>query len=285
MQFFKDIRYIVLGLLVLACAGIWSFALADTPQEGKGYVTLAVLDVGQGDGIYIESPTGVQILVDAGPGGKILESLPGVMPLMDRALDAVVATHPDADHVGGLVDLLPRYEVAVYIEPGIIKDTATAKKVLALVEGEGAQHVIARRGMTLELGGGAMLEVLYPDRDVTNIGSDEANEGAIVMKLTYGETCALLMSDVSSVIEGSLQGTLNCDVLKVGHHGSRFSTSDPFVAKVTPAAAIISVGKNNYGHPTPQTLSTLQKYGAEIMRTDQSGTVLCTSNGAEFRCK
>lgn len=284
MQFFKDIRYIIFTLLVLACAGIWSFALAEAPQEGKGYLTVAVLDVGQGDGIYIESPTGIQLLVDAGPGGKILESLPRVMPLLDRSLDAVVATHPDADHIGGLVDLLPRYEVAAYIEPGIVKDTATARTVLELVKEEGAKHVIARRGMTIELGGGVLLEVLYPDHDVASIGSSKANEGAIVMKLSYGETCAMFMADVSSVIESKFTD-IDCDVLKVGHHGSRFSTSDSFVAAVSPAIALISVGKNNYGHPTPQALGVLQKYGASILRTDQNGTVLCTSDGSVFRCK
>lgn len=274
----------LVALLAAACAGIWSVALAQDPW-GKGYLTLAALDVGQGDAIYLESPTGIQVLVDAGPGSAVLASLAAVMPLGDRSLDAVVATHPDADHVGGLVDLLPRYAVAAYIEPGIAKDTATAKKVLQLVEEEGSERVVARAGMTMELGGGAQLEVLHPDRDVTYIGSSKANEGAIVMRLTYGESCALLMSDVSAQIEGRLTSITHCELLKVGHHGSRFSTSDAFVQAVSPDIAVISVGKNSYGHPTPQALSTLHKYGADVLRTDEKGTVLCMSDGASFVCE
>lgn len=284
MHIFRDIRYIAIGLLILACVGVWSFALAESPTEGKGYLTLAVLDVGQGDALYIEGPTGLQILVDGGVGSRVIGALPEVMSFADRTLDAVIGTHPDADHVGGFVEVFPRYEVATYIEPGIFKDTATAKKVLSLVQEEGAKHLIARKGMTIEVGGGAVLEVLYPDRDVTNIGGDKANEGAIVMRLIYGETCALLMADVSASVESRLSGDLNCEVLKVGHHGSRFSTSDSFVKEVSPEVAVISVGKNNYGHPTEQVLSVLNKYGAEILRTDQKGTVFCKSDRFQFTC-
>ncbi len=285
MHIFRDIRYIALSLLMLACVGIWSFALAESPTEGKGYLTFAVLDVGQGDALYIEGPTGLQVLVDGGAGSKVIGALPEVMSFADRSLDAVIGTHPDADHIGGFVEVFPRYEVATYIEPGIFKDTATAKKVLALVREEGAKHVIARSGMTIDLDGGAMLEVLYPDHDVTNIGSSKANEGSIVMRLSYGNTCALLMADVSSVIENRLEDDIDCEVLKVGHHGSRFSTSNSFVQKVSPEVAIISVGKNNYGHPTEQVLSVLDTYGVEIFRTDQHGTVRCISDKIQFTCE
>lgn len=254
---------------------------------GKGYLTLAVLDVGQGDAIYIESPTGIQVLVDAGVGGAVLQSLPAVMGLGDRSLDAVVGTHPDADHIGGFVELLPRYSVGAYIEPGITKDTATAKKVLALVDEHKITKVVARRGMTLDLGGGAVLTVLYPDRDVTNIGSDKANEGGVVMRLTYGSTSALLMADVGAGVEAHLVALddLDSDVLKVGHHGSRFSSSAAFVQEVSPDIAVISVGKNSYGHPTQQALTVLKNVGADVLRTDEQGTVVCTSDTVQFTCE
>ncbi|MCC7500724.1 MBL fold metallo-hydrolase [Candidatus Nomurabacteria bacterium] len=278
-------RYIAVGVLALVCVGIWSVALAEAPTEGKGYLTFAVLDVGQGDALYIEGPTGLQILIDGGAGSAVLRSLPEVMSFADRSLDAVIGTHPDADHIGGFVEVFPRYEVATYIEPGILKDTATAKKVLALVREEGAKHIVARKGMTIDLDGGAVLEVLYPDRDVTYLGGDKANEGGIVMRLTYGETCALLMADVSSAIENKISENVNCEVLKVGHHGSRFSTSHSFVQKVSPEIALISVGKNSYGHPTEQVLSVLRTYNVEIFRTDQHGTVRCISDKVQFTCE
>lgn len=277
---------LTVGALFLFTCGVWSVALAERPV-GKGHLTFAVLEVGQGDALFIESPTGIQVLVDAGPGSAVLQSLPRVMGLTDRSLDAVVATHPDADHIGGFVELLGRYSVGAFVEPGIVKDTATAKKVSALVSEHNIERVVARAGMVMELGAGAMLEVLYPNRDVTNIGSNKANEGAVVLRLTYGTTCALLMADVSAAVERQLaaQYDLGCDILKVGHHGSRFSSADSFVQEVAPAVAIISVGKNSYGHPTSQALSVLEKYNAEILRTDQKGTVLCKSDGAEYFCE
>lgn len=276
---------LALAALFLFCCGVWSVALAQAPV-GKGYLTFAALDIGQGDALYIESPTGVQVLVDSGPGSALLRALPEVMPALDRSLDAVVATHPDADHIGGFVELLQRYEVGAFVEPGMYKDTATAKKLSKEVDDQKIPRVIARRGMTMDLGGGAVLEVLYPDRDVSNIGGDKANEGGIVMRLTYGESTVLMMADVGAGVEAHLLplGDLESDIVKVGHHGSRFSSSDAFIQEVSPDVAVISVGKNSYGHPTPQTLSVLKKYGADILRTDQNGTIRCTSDGAAFRC-
>ncbi len=276
------------GALALVCAGVWGVVYAETPSA-SGVLTFAVLDVGQGDALYIESPTGVQLLIDGGPGDALLQALPAVMPALDRTIDAVIATHPDADHIGGFAELLERYEVGAFIEPGIPKETATAKKLQAAVDEKKIPRIIARRGMSLDLGGGARLDVLYPDRDVSFLPADKVNEGGIVARLVYGESEVLLMADVGAGVEArlvQLDGeNLDSDMLKVGHHGSRFSTSKAFVAAVSPEVALISVGaKNTYGHPTPQALGVLQNAGAEILRTDEKGTIRCVSSGAEFVC-
>ena len=283
-QVFRYRAYVVLGALFCITLGLWAAVFAESTRE---VLTVAILDVGQGDSIFIESPTGVQIVVDGGPDGSVLRELPGVMGAFDRSLDAVVETHPDADHIAGLVDVFERYEVGAFIEPGIPKDTLTYERLQQEVKEEGAVHLLARRGMRLELGGGVKLEVLFPDTDVSGLSSDKANEGGVVMKLTYGEATMLFMADVSSKVEArliTLEGSeLDVDLLKVGHHGSRTSTSDVFVKAVTPAPAIISVGaENNYGHPTSDVINTLTKNAATPLRTDEEGTIIFVSNGGEF---
>lgn len=280
--------WMIVGALVLVCASTWSAVYAQTPRP-SGVLTVAMLSVGQGDALYIESPTGVQVLIDGGPDDALLRELPLVMPALDRSLDAVIATHPDADHVGGLTELLRRYEVAVFVEPGLSKDTATAAALSREVAEQKIPRVLARRGMEIDLGDGAQLRVLYPDRDVAHLSDAQVNEGGIVMELVYGESEMLLMADVGQGVEQKLlildKLELDTDVLKVGHHGSRFSTSEAFVQAASPNVALISVGaKNSYGHPTVEVLERLGRHNIKILRTDKSGTIRCVSYGATFTC-
>lgn len=271
------------------CAVVWSAVYAQTPHA-SGVLTFAVLDIGQGDGLYIEGPTGIQVLVDAGPhDGAVLRALPREMPLSDRSLDAVIETHPDADHMGGLVDILSRYSVGAFIEPGIDKHNATIDALEKEVADQHIPRIIARRGMSLDLGGGARLEILYPDSDVSGYG-DKTNDGSIMAHLVYGQTSALLTADDPISVEQHLMriassSELRSTILKVGHHGSRFSTSDAFVRAVSPQVAVISVGAHNtYGHPTKRVLDTLAGAGVPVLRTDESGTIRCISDGAVFSC-
>lgn len=281
----RYVAYIILGVLVLATLAVWSAVFAATPSS---VLTVAVLDIGQGDSIYIESPTGVQILIDGGPDGSLLRELPRVMSFSDRSIDAIIATHPDADHIAGFVDLIKRYAVGELLEPGISKSTVTAQ---ALEDGIDARHiprVKASRGMWLDLGGGARLDILSPDFDVSTLPEDKANEGCVVAHLVYGDTSVLFMCDAPMDVEDHLMAfgsttQIKSNILKVGHHGSRFSTGDAFVAEVNPSVAIISVGAHNtYGHPTQQTLDTLAAHTIETLRTDEEGTIEFTSDGKEF---
>ena len=280
----KQVPLFLYGALAGVCMLVWVCVFAAAP---RGLLTIAVLDVGQGDAIYIESPTGVQVVIDGGPDSALLRQLPKVMPQFDRSLDALVATHPDLDHIGGFVDVVGRYSVGAFVSPGIPKDTASATALEQKITDNHIPRYVARRGMTLDLGGGASLEVLYPDRDVSRLNQNIANEGCVVARLVYGEVSMLLACDMSADMEAHLlelgAGELASDILKVAHHGSKYSSSEAFVAAAKPAFAAISVGaRNTYGHPAQPTLERLEAAGAQVLRTDQEGTLVFTSDGSRL---
>ncbi len=280
----KNFRLYALAALVAATVFIWYVALA---EERGGKLTVAFLDVGQGDAAFIESPTGVQVLVDGGPGRGVLRALGREMPFFDRSLDVVIATHPDQDHIGGLPDVLARYKVAHIIEPGVAVETAVYRAFVEGIAREGATRTLARRGERIVLGGGVFLDILFPDRDPSGL---EPNVASIVAKLTYGETSFLLTGDSPKSIEGylaALDGTaLDVDVLKVGHHGSKTSTSDQLLGLASPAYVVISAGKGNrYGHPHSEVLDALSRFDVEELGTYERGTIIFESDGREVRLK
>ena len=280
---------VVACALALACVGIWTAVFA---FEGKrsGLVTLSVLNVGQGDALFVQGPTGIQVLIDAGANtGAVLRELAKVMPWWDRTIDAAIETHPDADHVGGFLDVFERYRVGVFMTPGILKRNTITGALEKAVDAERSLVYVARRGMVIDMGGGASLEVLYPDTDVAGWGG-RSNDGSIVARLVYGNTSALLMGDAPAGTEQRLllraTSTLVSDVLKVGHHGSHTSSGEAFVRAVSPQVALISVGANNrYGHPAPEVVERLNRVGARLLRTDQGGAIACASDALAFTCK
>lgn len=263
---------------------VWVFVVAETPS---GHLKFAVMDVGQGDSLYIESPTGEQLVIDGGPDDSLLRELPKVMPWFDHSIDAIMESHPHTDHVAGFVDLLQRYQVGAVIEPGIVYQGSEVAMLEKEVLSEHIPRYLARRGMVLDLGGGAVLTILYPDSDVTFLPEPKVHEGNIVARLVYGKTSILLMGDAPDDVEARLVAmgstTLKSDILKVGHHGSKTSSSAALLAAVQPKEAIISVGaKNKYHHPTKEALDRLASVGAEVFRTDQEGTVEFESDGTTF---
>lgn len=281
--------WIIAGFLALACATVWYALYLIAHDKQEGVLTFAMLDIGQGDALFIEGPTGMQMLIDAGPNtGAVLRALPTVMPWWDRSIDVVLETHPDADHVGGFIDVFERYKVGSFITPGILKDNPTTDALDRKVDGEHVPIYVARRGMVIDIGGGAYVRVLYPEQGVSGWG-ERTNDGSIVAQLVYGSTTVMLTGDAAFDTEEKLLGageSVESDILKVGHHGSKTSTSDAFIKAVHPSVALISVGAHNmYGHPTQETLSRLSAAGVPVMRTDQEGTIVCTSNAIVFTCK
>jgi competence protein ComEC len=277
------VKYSALAILAAAIL-LWQIILA---QNSSDKLMVAFLDIGQGDAIFIQAPGGTQVLIDGGPNNGILKELGRIMPFYDRSLDIIIATHPDLDHIGGLPRVIKNYSVNYILEPGVIRDTAAYQEFRRLSKAEGARLTIARRGQKIEIGQGAVLEILFPDRDVSNI---EANTASIVAKLTYGQTSLLLTGDAPDSIEkylASLDGLrLDVDVLKVGHHGSNTSTTDMLLGLSSPKYAVISAGRDNrYGHPHQEVLESLERFGAEILRTDTMGTVVLESDGHVFSIK
>ncbi len=267
--------------LVLLVGVVFLFYLDLQGSKPKG-LTFAMLNIGQGDGLFIESPTGTQILVDAGPPRKILSQLSRVMSPFDRRIDGIIITNPDADHIGGFLDVLKKYKVGEVFESGTLTDTKTYQNLEAEIKKQNIPNTLARRGMRLDLGGGAVIDILFPDQDVADWTS---NDGSVVAKLIYGATSVMLTGDATVKTEGlilreNLKDALHSTILKVGHHGSHSSTSPEFVKAVSPTYAIISDGKDNkYGHPHPETLDTLTKSGVKIFRTDLLGTIIMKSDG------
>lgn len=245
-------------------------------------LTFAMLDIGQGDGLFIESPTGTQVLVDAGPPRKILSGLTRVMPLFDRQIDAIIITNPDQDHIGGFLDVLKVYKVDRVFESGTYNDSKIHQNLKTEIKNKNIPGILVKKGMRLDIGGGAVIDILFPDRDVSTWPS---NDGSIVAKLTYGKTSIMLTGDSTTktekiILSENSKEKLVSTVLKVGHHGSRTSTSYEFVKGISPIYAVISDGKDNkYGHPHQDILDTLTSFGAKIFRTDLLGTIIMKSDG------
>lgn len=277
----KNGAFIIVALLLVANLLIWqnvSFA------EKENALTVAFLDVGQGDSIYIEGLNGEQILIDGGPNGNVLSELGKVMPFGDRTIDLLIITNPDQDHYGGFLDILKSYDISYVIEPGTRTPNKTYQEFKRMVKEEGAEEMIARRGMNVPLGNGALLKIIFPDRDVSNMSR---NDGSIMARLEYGSTSVMFTGDTTKIIEEYMVNhypeDLPSDILKVAHHGSKTSTSRNFVEMVAPSYAVISDGKNNrYGHPHEATLKTLSEFGVKTFRTDTLGAIILRLNGREI---
>ncbi|KKP85861.1 hypothetical protein A3B84_01180 [Candidatus Nomurabacteria bacterium RIFCSPHIGHO2_02_FULL_35_13] len=269
----KYLLFFLIFLLLLA--NIFIFYL--DWQSSHRDLTFAMLDVGQGDALFIESPTGTQILIDGGPPRKILNQLSRVMSPFDRSIDAIFITNPDQDHIAGFLDVLKIYKVDKIFEPGTLTDSKIYQNLKNEINKNNIPDILAKKGMKLNIGGGAVIDILFPDRDVS---SWTTNDGSIVARLSYGSTSVMLTGDSTTkteniILKENSETRLRSTILKVGHHGSRTSTSPEFVKAVSPRYALISDGKDNkYGHPHKETLDTLSLFGVEIFRTDLLGAII-----------
>ncbi len=274
----RKIAWGFLGLVIVATITVW---LVIFSEISAGQLKVYFLDVGQGDAIFIETPNGNQVLLDAGRNKQVLRALRQAMPFYDRSIDLIIASHPDLDHIGGLPLVLERFAVGGYVETGSNNDSSAYRALLARVAKEDLTPIIARRGMRLVLDQAVYLDILFPDRDVSGL---KTNESSIVAMLTYGQTKFLLTADSPKKIEEYLtyldRAGLTAQVLKVGHHGSHTSTSNLFLEAVKPTLAIIQAGQNNsYGHPHQEVVDLLLNEGAEILDNRLLGTIKLTSDG------
>jgi len=271
--------------LAFVCASAFALFVSDARRPitaSTGELRIWLLDVGQGDAIFIETPGHSQILVDGGPDDAVLVKLGELMPPTDRTLEGLVSTHPDADHVSGLVSVLDRYDVTTIFETGLTKDTKVARAYAEAVMSEAAERRAVKAGDRFSYDG-VEFHVLWPDARYDGKGVSEPNRAGIVLLVRYGETSVLLTADTEAKEEASYGARAgDVDVLKAGHHGSRTSSSRPFLLSVTPEFAVISCGEDNrYGHPHEDVLARFADLGIRVFRTDQHGEILIRSGGGE----
>lgn len=281
MQFFKKYyRPLIVGVLLLVVIFVWQAVYRETPNK---ILTVAFLNVGQGDSIYIESPTHQQLIIDGGPNSSILSEIGKLMPWYDHYIDAIMIANSDVDHYGGFIDLLKRYKVGLVIESGTIGAAPSYKTLEDLIAQKHIKKVIARRGQSITLGG-ARFDVLFPDRDVSKLAT---NDGSIIGQLVYGSNTVMFTGDAPSATEEyvlSLDGAhIKSDILKAGHHGSKTSASEPFVSAVAPQYAVVSAGLNNsYGHPHQETLDLFKKLNIQTLITFNLGTIIFKTDGKSW---
>ena len=278
------VRYILIIVFLFADIFIWSVVMR---ADRAGVLTVAFLDVGQGDAIYIEAPNGNQVLIDGGPGAKTLRSLGNVVPFYDRSLDLVIATHPDQDHIGGLPAVLERMSVLGVMTSENATETGAYSAFEKIIQTKNLHRILARRGEKIILDQGVVLEILFPDR--STFGWD-TNTGSIVARLTYGDVSFLFTGDSPSSIEHYLAGKdgahLQTNVLKLGHHGSRTSSSREFLSVVDPEYAIVSAGRDNkYGHPNKDVTALLEELKIPTLSTVDKGTVIFKTDGTSLRVR
>jgi len=265
-------RYWSLSFLLLA--GFNFFIWQQVITGARGDLNLYFLKVGQGDSELAQLPGGVQILIDGGPDKSVLLELAKALPANDRYLDMLVMTHPQTDHFAGFFDIVERYKVGAFIATGREEETETWENFRKLLEEKQIPIILVEAGSKI-IYRENLLEVLSPDQEL--LVDKEINESSVILKLESQGIKALFTGDAGFLTENYLTTSqvvnLDVDVLKVAHHGSKYSSGANFLAATTPLISVIEVGKNNYGHPTEATLNRLKSIGSAVYRTDENGTV------------
>lgn len=279
------LQYGLVALFTVINIFIW---VAILRVDHHGVLTVAFLDVGQGDAIYVEAPNGNQMLIDGGPSsGALLRALGEVMPFWDRSIDVVLATHPDQDHVGGLPSVIQSMNVSNVITTENTTSTGAYNSFEKAIAEKGVPHFLSRTGERIILGDNVSLEILFPNLDTTGW---ETNTASIVAKLSYGNESFLFTGDSPQSVEQYLVNkdgtTLHANVLKLGHHGSKTSSSKTFLLAVDPEYAVISAGKDNkYGHPNKEVLGILSALNIPTVSTVDKGIIVFTTDGSQLKLR
>lgn len=270
---------IILGGLFTLAIALWGMVLRLPRSE---ILQVKFFDVGQGDAIFIQTPNGNKILIDGGPDNTILERLGRELGFLDRSLDLVVLTHPDRDHIAGLIGVLDRYTVAAALTTGVRRETTDFRLWEEKLAKKHIPAVVGRLGLWAEISPSVVLAVFSPEKNIAGQRIEKTNNTGIVLKLVYGKTSYLFTADIERPVEELLVRSglnLRAEVLKVAHHGSKTSSSENFLRAVSPVAAIISLGRRNpYGHPHSEVIERLERHGIKIFRTDLDGDAELLSN-------
>lgn len=279
----KYILFCCIGTIVLVWS-VWSIGYSRSISE----LRVTFLDVGQGDAILIQAPGNIDVLIDGGPDNRIVEKLGERLPYFDRTIELVILTHPDSDHVNGLPEVARRYRIDRVVITGVKNELPTYTEFLSLIEKQQTVIQYAKPGLKFQIRQG-VLTILGPLGNHAGEKPEEANALSVVSRLEVGEHSAVFTGDADQAEESELinqGGNLRSDILKVGHHGSKTSSSEQWLKVVSPDLAILSYGADNrYGHPSQETVERLKGIGAEIFSTAELGNVCFELGQAISRCQ
>ncbi|MBI1838755.1 MAG: hypothetical protein HYR95_00405 [Candidatus Colwellbacteria bacterium] len=255
--------------LVFSNVFVWNQIVSAGPSKN---LNMYLLDVGQGDSQLLVLPAGPKILIDGGPEKAILKSLPKVLSPIDRYIDLIILSHPQLDHFSGLISVIERYQVGAFIYNGREGITPAWKDLLAVLKKRNVRVIVLGEGSTLTYEE-SKIDFISPNKDF--LKSKELNDTAFVELFQSEGVRAMFTGDIGLNVEQELlkKYNLDIDILKVAHHGSKYSTGNEFLAAATPRVSVIQVGKNKYGHPTKEALGRLAQSGSAVYRNDQDGTV------------
>ena len=269
----------ILIILFVITIIVWVFVFGEA--KGDDVLEIDFFDVGQGDGIFLETGDGKQILIDAGPSNIILDKLGKEIGFYDRYIDLVILTHPEYDHINGLIEVIKRYNIGAIITTGVVRDTNQYKEWIKIIEQKNIPIYIAQLGGQIELNKDIKLNILYPFENMAGKKVSNTNNSSIVGKLIYKDFELLLTGDIEKSVERKLVNSninLQADVLKVAHHGSKTSSTEEFLRAVDSVINIIQAGKDNkYGHPHQE---VLDRMAATIFTTGKDGDLRILTDGA-----
>jgi competence protein ComEC len=272
--------YLIVFLAVINIGIFWYIAAQFFVQD----LAVHFLSVGQGDSHLVVTKH-ARILIDTGPGVRASQEIDRLMPMGDRVIDIVMISHPNVDHFYGLLEIIKRYQVRLVLLSGVMTDDAKFNQVLGEIKSRAIPVLYARQGQEITWDR-TSLKILWPDFQF-GLGelAPEAklNDTSLVTLLSYQDFDALFTGDISAAIEKKLAAALpEVEVLKVSHHGSKYSTAEQFLRVLQPKIAVIPVGQNRYGHPSNEVLGRLMVYTQNIFDTLSRGTVTIISNGQEY---
>jgi|AntAceMinimDraft_16_1070373.scaffolds.fasta_scaffold02985_3 competence protein ComEC len=262
----RDKTIIVIFVLLIFDLVLFGYIFFGTSAEPGVYF----LDVGQGDSELIVLPGGVEILIDGGPSnGRALAELADILPFTDRYIDLVAMTHAELDHFGGLISIMNRYKIGAFLWNEVKGQSLALRDLEKVINGNKVKGIVLKTGDKIKYQN-SVINVLSPGQEKFK----DINENSLVFNLVYKDTNFLFTGDIGKRVEELIKDkTGKIDVLKVAHHGSKYSSSAEFLNIIQPKVAVIEVGENSYGHPTEETLERLKQIGASIFRTDKHGTI------------
>ncbi len=266
-------RWVLVLVFVLLSFGL---TIREWTLLPDGKMHLRFLSVGQGDSALLRTPEGKTILIDGGPDWSTLEDLGEYLPFLHRRIDLLVLSHPNLDHLLSFPEILKRYKVGGIVMSGTENALPRYRQIFNLAAEHSVPILVVAAGQSIEVEDNVTMEILWPPKTMPKGFTKNSNDASLVFMLRYRNHRALFTGDIEKPTEETLvraHADLKADILKIAHHGSKTSSTDAFLQAVSPSLAVLSVGKNSYGHPRPEILEKLKSMEVETRRTDLEGTI------------